>query len=345
MKNEEGAWKQTRESTGDLSPLVSEFIMSGNDDFIFFRGKELVDPLWFWLSFACFLLTVPRSLAVHPGKIHDMKTRQDKTRPATIGNARHFRTCPKVARDRLHNKMRDELLLMCRAAGIPVQKEPLHLLPDEPRTPIKTWRSFHSQHENRWFHPYTTCHRFHRTIYWRQLAQYTTPSTRKTLKNNWNWCGGRFSSQSLGKLLIRIPPKNNSNARTTSQWRIAVTAKALISGPYPLKPMVALLHLSTHSSKSSVTQRERIQRRTKLLSCTTGAHVWVANSIRILPPYQCKGLQASDDTFFDAQHMMSNFCIFYVLPPHMELPVSKSRRFQPYPSTTTDKTRNTVNRC
>ena len=25
--------------------------------------------------------------------------------------------------------------------------------------------------------------------------------------------------------------------------------------------------------------------------------------------------------------------------------MSKSRRFQPYPSTTTDKTRNTVNRC
>ena len=31
----------------------------------------------------------------------------------------------------VYTTMRDELLLMCRAADIPVQKEPLHLLLDE----------------------------------------------------------------------------------------------------------------------------------------------------------------------------------------------------------------------
>jgi hypothetical protein len=64
------------------------------------------------------------------------------------------------------------------------------------------------------------------------------------------------------------------------------------------------------------------EQNTKFLSCATGAHVWVANSIRILPPYQCKELQASDDKLFDAQHMMSNFCIYcphILLPPHVSI--------------------------
>jgi hypothetical protein len=51
---------------------------------------------------------------------------------APINNGRHFRLCTMASHSGFHNKIRDELFLMCRSAGIPTIKEPLHLLPDEP---------------------------------------------------------------------------------------------------------------------------------------------------------------------------------------------------------------------
>jgi hypothetical protein len=53
----------------------------------------------------------------------------------TIGNGRHFRLCTRTSRNiqtQFHNKMRDELILLCRSAGIPTLKEPLNLIPDDP---------------------------------------------------------------------------------------------------------------------------------------------------------------------------------------------------------------------
>jgi hypothetical protein len=53
----------------------------------------------------------------------------------TIGNGRHFRLCTRTSQNihvQFHNKMREEIILMCRAAGIPTLREPQNLLPDDP---------------------------------------------------------------------------------------------------------------------------------------------------------------------------------------------------------------------
>jgi hypothetical protein len=52
---------------------------------------------------------------------------------SSIKNGRHFCLCQLAAEGTFHDKMRDELLLMCRAAGIPTLKETTNLLPDEPQ--------------------------------------------------------------------------------------------------------------------------------------------------------------------------------------------------------------------
>jgi hypothetical protein len=52
----------------------------------------------------------------------------------SIKNGRHFRLCRLAAKGTFHDKMRDELLSMCRSAGVPTIKEPTNLLPDEPLT-------------------------------------------------------------------------------------------------------------------------------------------------------------------------------------------------------------------
>jgi hypothetical protein len=51
----------------------------------------------------------------------------------SVQNGRHFRLCFLAAKGIFHDKMRDELLSMCRSAGIPTIKEPTDLLPDEPK--------------------------------------------------------------------------------------------------------------------------------------------------------------------------------------------------------------------
>jgi len=52
-----------------------------------------------------------------------------------IGSGRHFRLCTKSHRSihtQFHNKMRDELVLFCRSAGLRAVKEPENLLPEDP---------------------------------------------------------------------------------------------------------------------------------------------------------------------------------------------------------------------
>ncbi len=52
-----------------------------------------------------------------------------------IGSGRHFRLCTKSHRSihtQFHNKMRDELILFCRSAGLPTVKEPENLIPEDP---------------------------------------------------------------------------------------------------------------------------------------------------------------------------------------------------------------------
>ncbi len=65
----------------------------------------------------------------------DISSLSCNCRPHTsIQNGRHFRLCLLAPKGNFHDKMRDELLLMCRSAGIPTMKEPTNLLPDEPLT-------------------------------------------------------------------------------------------------------------------------------------------------------------------------------------------------------------------
>jgi hypothetical protein len=66
----------------------------------------------------------------------DLSTlRCDCTSHPIIGSGRHFRLCTNTHRSihiQFHNKMRDELILFCRSAGLPTVKEPENLIPDDP---------------------------------------------------------------------------------------------------------------------------------------------------------------------------------------------------------------------